>query len=93
MGNYLAINLKQKNLVKKSNKNNEKLSQGFRRLDLEKPLNINKGLNELIKGVELSKENRNSKNNSEVEIEEKVEVEEEVELGEILRDRRTRKKS
>ena len=55
---------KTKKPSKKSNKNNEKLSQGFRRLDLEKPLNINKGLNELIKGVELSKENRNSKNNS-----------------------------
>ena len=55
---------KTKKPSKKSNKNNEKLSQGFRRLDPEKPLDINKGLNELIKGVELSKENRNSKNNS-----------------------------
>ena len=55
---------KSKKPSKKSNKNNEKLSQGFRRLDPDKPLDINKGLNNLIQGVDLSGENRNSKKNS-----------------------------
>lgn len=55
---------KTKKLSKKNNNNNEKLSQGFRRLDPEKPLDINKGLNDLIKGVELKEEDENSSNYS-----------------------------
>ena len=53
-----------KSSKKINNNDNEELSQGFRRLDPKKPLDINKGLNELIQGVELEEENRNSRNNS-----------------------------
>ena len=55
---------KNKKSSKKSNRNNEELSQGFRRLNPTKPLDINQGLNNLIQGVELDEENNNSKRNS-----------------------------
>ena len=42
----------------RSGSNGTVLSQGFRRLDPKKPLDIDKGLDELIKGIDLSKNSK-----------------------------------
>lgn len=55
---------KKKKSKKENSSNSNEISQGFRRLDPKKPLKVEKGLSELIKGIDLKNNNNSSSSSS-----------------------------